>query len=202
MINIRVIRNIIALSLFGLGVSIALIPFLKDKADIDITNQIVEKWEEDISNELNNQELEVKECYTESDCTLINELDGVNGIIEIPIIDLKLPILHGAIHDNMKYSVATMTHKKPLDGVNFTVAGHRNIRKGKNFNRLNEVKIGDEIIVKNNDKIYSYNVVDKFIVEPSEIEILEDTGKTEITLITCYPITISTHRLVIKGEAI
>ena len=50
---------------------------------------------------------------------------------------------------------------------------------------------------------YDYKVVDSLIVEPTEVNVLDQpTDKKEVTLITCHPLYTGTHRLIIKGELI
>ena len=69
------------------------------------------------------------------------------------------------------------------------------------FNRLDEVEKGDTITVQNNNNTYNYTVTDIFVVEPQEVSVLESDkdGHSEITLITCTPLRVGTHRLIVKG---
>lgn len=167
-----------------IAIILMLVPLFRDIRDMSITKQEVESIQDDLTTN--------DECIIDEDTQLL----------KIDKIDLKLPIKHGATHENMKTSVATMTHTNVVDGGNFTLAGHRNLRRGKNFNRLNELEVGDTITVVDNVKDNNFKVTETKIVEPSEVDILDDNETTQVTLVTCYPIGISTHRLVVVGELI
>lgn len=126
----------------------------------------------------------------------------VEGILAIDAIDLRLPILTDATPAHLKLSVASMPHTdQPGEIGNYAIAGHRNRTYGKNFNRLDEVKVGDVITVENNEATYRYVVESKQVVQPTQVEVLEGNGRDrEITLITCHPMNNPTHRLIVKGK--
>ena len=86
------------------------------------------------------------------------------------------------------------------EGGNCVIAGHRNYSFGKFFNRLNEVEIGDEIYVDAPEGTYNYRVTEVKVVTPDQVEILNNTEDEQITLYTCTPIYIATHRLVIIAK--
>lgn len=123
-------------------------------------------------------------------------------VLEVPSINLKLPIKYGASHENMLVGVGTMTNEQVIRGKNLTLAGHRFLRRGRGFNRLGDVVEGDIILVKTQDKSVKFVVSEILVVTPDDVSVLDNTGKTEVTLVTCAPIAVSTHRLIIKGEMI
>lgn len=127
---------------------------------------------------------------------------NVEGVLQIDKINLKLPILTDATVKNLKVSVASIANTgKPGVVGNYAIAGHRNLTYGKNFNRLDEVDLGDIIQVETGSKHFKYIVEDKQYVLPTDISVLKGNGKdTEITLITCDPMDNPTHRLIIKGK--
>ncbi|MFD1956611.1 class D sortase [Paenibacillus thailandensis] len=133
-----------------------------------------------------------------------NEAEGMEGLLVIDKIDLKLPILYGATKENMKKSAASIegTGKAGEIG-NFAVAGHRNRTFGRNFNRLDELEEGDTIEVEVAGNRYAYTVTEKPIVKPEDVWVLEGNGKDrEITLVTCHPMVNPTERLIIKGKIV
>ncbi|MZQ83432.1 sortase, partial [Paenibacillus sp. 5J-6] len=127
---------------------------------------------------------------------------NVEGVLRIDKINLKLPILTDATVKNLKVSVASIVNTgKPGEVGNYAIAGHRNLTYGKNFNRLDEVDLGDIIQVETGSKQFKYIVEDKQYVLPTDISVLKSNGKEkEITLITCDPMDNPTHRLIIKGK--
>lgn len=130
--------------------------------------------------------------------------ENMEGILVIDKIDLLLPILHGATKDNMKTTVASILDTGKAGEVgNYGIAGHRNRTFGRNFNRLDELEIGDTIEVDSGDAQFEYTVTEKFRVKPEEVWVLEANNKDkEITLVTCDPMVNPTHRLIIKGKIV
>jgi sortase A len=127
---------------------------------------------------------------------------NMEGILTIDKIDLMLPILHGATEKNMKTTVASIENTGKAGEVgNYAIAGHRNYTYGRNFNRLDEMNVGDKIQVDNGEAKFEYTVTEKLYVKPEDIWVLEANGQDkEITLITCHPMRNPTHRLIIKGK--
>lgn len=130
--------------------------------------------------------------------------DGGNavliGVMMIPSIDLTVPIGEGSDQETMRFTVGHFTETAPpgQEG-NFAVVGHRNFTYGQYFNRLDEMEKDDEILVFSERYLYTYQVTEVFVVQPTEVWVLESTGGCEITLITCTPIRTATHRLIVKG---
>ena len=84
---------------------------------------------------------------------------------------------------------------------NAAIAAHRSRTFGRFFNRLDEVKIGDEIVIKDKNTTYTYTVFDKKIVRRCYVSVLDGNGKDKIlTLITCDPVDVATHRLIIHAK--
>jgi sortase A len=129
-----------------------------------------------------------------------NRHDG-NVILEINKINLKLPVLEGVTEDNLKISVSKyIGTAQPGNIGNFAIAGHRSYTYGKQFNRLNEIEIGDKLKVITPKDTYTYKVNKKFIVSPENVWVLDNIhDKRMITLTTCHPIRKATHRLIVQG---
>lgn len=126
----------------------------------------------------------------------------VIALIEIDKINLKLPVLEGATKANMKHAAAHMKETTDLGDIgNAAIAAHRARTKGRLFNRLNEVAIGDVISVKTSDQVYDYEVYDISIVDPTDVSVLNGNNKDRIlTLITCDPLVDPTQRLIVHAK--
>lgn len=124
------------------------------------------------------------------------------GTILIDRIGVKLPILEGATQKNMKYGAAHLKETAAFGEVgNTAIAAHRAKTKGRLFNRLGEVKIGDKITIVERDKEYTYTVYETLIVEPTDVSVLNYNHEDKLlTLITCTPIVNPTHRLIIHAK--
>lgn len=128
---------------------------------------------------------------------------GTIGIISIPKIELNVALSEGVDVDTLKYAVGHFTGT-PMPGNkgNFCVAGHRSYAYNEYFNRLDELGIGDKIKVTTMDGEFTYEVYEIKVVKPEQTSVLDNTENSEITLVTCTPIRVATHRLIVKGRMI
>ena len=129
------------------------------------------------------------------------EINGTVGLMLIPKLDLKVAIGEGVDMETLKYAVGHFPGTgMPGEKGNFCVAGHRSYTYSEYFNRLDEIKNGDEIIVRTIKGEYKYKVYESKVVEPTEVSVLEPTTDATLTLVTCTPVRVATHRLIIKGR--
>nr|WP_252187732.1 class D sortase [Anaeromonas frigoriresistens] len=127
---------------------------------------------------------------------------NIDGVLKIKKIDFNQPILIGATKSNLNISVAKMNNTAPMgqEG-NYVIAGHNSRTYGSNFNRLDEVNIGDILELSNEKEKFKYIVYEKLIVSPDDVWVIEgDRNRKTITLITCDYSTDPSSRLIIKGE--
>lgn len=87
----------------------------------------------------------------------------------------------------------------PGENGNCCIAGHRNYVFGKYFNRLDEVTTGDVIELETKDNLYTYEVISKEVVKPEEVSVLDYADGKNLTLITCTPFMVGTHRLIVHA---
>lgn len=126
----------------------------------------------------------------------------VLGVIKIDKIKVKYPIVEGVKASNLKLAIGHIPGTAALgQSGNCALAGHRNYTFGKYFNRLDEVKEGDIISVSTKKEEFKYKVYEKLVVKPDDVSVIKG-GKddTILTLITCTPIYIATHRLIIHAR--
>lgn len=131
-------------------------------------------------------------------------LPPAEGVLSIEAIDLVMPILTGATRQNLHLSIASIegTAKAGQPG-NYGIAGHRSRTRGRNFNRLGEVREGDVLQVETADGSYHYAVDEILLVLPEDTWVLAGDGASRrITLVTCDPMIDPTHRLIVKGTLI
>lgn len=154
-----------------------------------INKQMVEEYRQSIENdEIKNDEY---------------NLGDVIGVLNISKIDLEVAIKRGIDNEILKDAVGHFENTSmPGEYGNFAIAGHRAYTSNKFFSNLDELQIGDEINVSSGEKNYTYKVNDIEVVTPDKVEVVDSTDKSkkEITLVTCTPKYIGSHRLVVKGE--
>ncbi|WP_050742264.1 class D sortase [Symbiobacterium thermophilum] len=124
----------------------------------------------------------------------------VIGILTIPKIDLTVAIAEGTDDRTLRHAVGHFAETAgPGEPGNFALVGHRGHIYGPFFLRLDQVEVGDPILVRSGGATYVYRASEIFVVEPDETWVLDPTEQAQITLITCTPKWINTHRLVVRG---
>lgn len=132
-------------------------------------------------------------------------LDGkvISGIIEIPKLNVTAAILEGTDDRALKYTVGHYPGTANFgEKGNSVLLGHRNYVYGHYFRELDKLELGDLIILRKGNDEFIYEVTNFFVVEPTEMWVLDSSEEAEVTLITCTPIITYTHRLIIKGRLI
>lgn len=130
------------------------------------------------------------------------------GLLEIEKIGLKAAMVEGADQENIKFAVghipfSASIHELGKPNHNFAVVGHNSYTYGKFFNRLHELENGDEVVVYARNKVLTYEVFDKKIVHPTNVDVVNPIeGKSVVTLITCYPEYSDAQRLVLFSELV
>lgn len=131
---------------------------------------------------------------------------GMMGYIEIPKIDILLPIYHGTSEEVLQSGVGHLKNTSlPVGGKSShaVLSGHRGLANAKIFTDLNKMKKGDVFYIKVLHHTFAYQVDQILTVEPSDTEALKiEGGKDYVTLVTCTPYAINTHRLLVRGTRI
>lgn len=125
----------------------------------------------------------------------------VIGIIQIKKIKVKSPIIEGVSDSALNAGIGHIPGTAmPGELGNCALAGHRSYTFGKFFNKLDKVAIGDEIIITTKTEDLVYEVDKIHVVEPGDTSVLKGSkDESTITLITCTPIYIASHRLIVKA---
>ncbi len=124
------------------------------------------------------------------------------GRIRIPCINVDMPIAEGSTVYNLRVAIGHYSNSVGLGQVgNSIFLGHRMYSYGRHFNRLNEVAIGDIIIIEDKTSRYTYTVdkIDRVLPSGLAAEFNTPVEGSRITLVTCDPIRVASHRLLVKG---
>lgn len=126
--------------------------------------------------------------------------------IEIPAIDVLLPVFHTTRTDDLKRGIGHMEGSSfPIGGpsTHAVLTGHSGLTYYRLFTDLEELVIGDIFFITVLNDRLAYQVDKITVVLPHEIEELKITeGADYVTLITCVPVYINTHRLLVRGVRI
>ena len=226
--NKLVIFLFIPMILLGLG--LLLYPFISNRISVGHYQKVIQTYDKKVSEETRdannkllmdareyNRSLSFGEVvdffqnpeFKNSDryLSILNINDnGMMGYISIPKIDVRIPIYHGTTSDVLQKGVGH------LEGSSFPVGGesthailsaHRGLPSSKLFTDLDQLKKGDIFYIYILNQVLAYQVDQVLVTEPSETDALRIVdGKDYITLVTCTPYAINTHRLLVRGERI
>lgn len=137
--------------------------------------------------------------------------DGVMGYLSIPKIDVKHAIYHGTGDKVLQTGIGHLNGTKlPIGGesTHSVLAAHRGLPSARLFTDLDQIKKGDMFYVHVLDEILAYQVdqildmVDKDDHETLEAALQIEEGKDQVTLFTCTPYGVNSHRLLVRGTRV
>lgn len=146
--------------------------------------------------------------YIEGYYDILNFDNGIIGYIEIDKIDVLLPIYHGSDNDDevLKKGAAHLPNTSfPIGGIgcHSVISAHTGYPHQVFFDNLPDLEDGDLIYIKILDDTYTYAVCDKNVVNPDDTQLLDIADDRDLlSLITCYPYGINSHRLIVTAERI
>ena len=126
------------------------------------------------------------------------------GYVQIPKIDVELPIYHGTSEETLDRGIGhLMGSSLPIGGVgtHCVLTGHSGLAGNRMFSDLDQLKKGDVFYLKVLDETLAYAVLEIDTVLPEDTSQLAiDSVRDTVTLVTCTPFGVNTHRLLIHGE--
>ena len=131
---------------------------------------------------------------------------GIMGYITIPRIGVELPIYHGTSDAVLQVAAGHLEGTSlPVGGesTHAVISAHRGLPSAKLFTNLDQLEVGDTFTITVLDRVLTYEVDNISIVLPTETDNLKVTeGKDYVTLMTCTPYGINSHRLLVRGRRI
>ena len=132
--------------------------------------------------------------------------DGVMGYIDIPKIDVYLPIYHGTSEEVLAEGAGHLEMTAlPIGGENrhSVISAHRGLPSAELFTRLDEMEAGDQFYIHVLDQTLAYEVDQIEVILPEELSLLQpEEDKDLVTLLTCTPYAVNTHRLLVRGTRV
>lgn len=128
------------------------------------------------------------------------------GYINIPKINIELPIYEGVTTDNLIKGVSHMENTSLPNGdlnTHSVLAGHTGISRAEIFDNIDKLEIDDEFYVTFYDNTNKYKIVGIKIVLPEDTkDIRIEKDRCLVTLVTCTPKAVNTHRLLVTAEKV
>ncbi len=132
--------------------------------------------------------------------------NGIMGYVEIPAIDVLLPICHGVGEDSLERGAGHMpTTSLPIGGkgTHTVISAHSGMATARMFTDLERLEEGDFFYLHVLNETLAYEVDQILVVKPYQIDALKiDRGQDYVTLITCTPYGVNSHRLLVRGHRI
>ena len=132
--------------------------------------------------------------------------DGIMGYIEIPSIDVTLPIYHGTSEEVLQVAIGHIEGSSlPIGGpsTHCVISGHRGLPSSRLFTDIDQLSEGDLFTLLVVDETLTYEVDQIRIVEPDDTSLLEiEEGEDLCTLVTCTPYGVNSHRLLVRGHRV
>ena len=173
---------------------------IKDLSEEELNR--LKKEAEDYNNRLSGNTESINDSDVKSYIDLLNVGDII-GYIEIPKIKVELPIYHGTDDLVLQKGIGHLESSSlPVGGPNThaILTGHRGLPTSTLFTHLDKVEEGDIFYIKVLNDILAYKVDQIKVVEPTEVSYLAIIdGEDYVTLITCTPYMINSHRLLVRG---
>ncbi len=219
------LSTIILVLLFFVGLSVLCYPSFSNWWNSKTQTRLIEAYDDAVS-EMDDEDysefFEAADAYNEqirkigsqyalSDASLLDNYEttlditgtGIMGYITISKINVELPIYHGTANSVLQVGAGHLEGSSlPVggEGTHAVISAHRGLPSSLLFTNLDQLEIGDTFTITVLNEVLTYQVDKISIVLPTEVEglYIED-GKDYVTLMTCTPYGINTHRLLVRG---
>ena len=218
--------TIILILVFFVGLSVMLYPTLSDYVNQLHQSRAVATYAEDVDNltdadysayfeaaDAFNAQIAADpdalfhaDRFTSYNATLDVTGTGIMGYITIEKIGVELPIYHGTSDGVLQVAAGHLEGTSlPVGGgsTHAVISAHRGLPSAKLFTNLDQLEVGDTFTITILDRVLTYEVDQISIVLPTETDNLKVVdGKDYVTLMTCTPYGINSHRLLVRGRRI
>ncbi|WP_340163176.1 class C sortase [Faecalibaculum rodentium] len=219
--------TILLVMIFAVGLSLLLYPTVSDWWNSFHATRAISGYTEavsDLSDEEYNRILQEAHEYNQSLLVKTNRfhpteeehekyLNTLNfnanemvGFVKIPSIRVNLPIYHGTEDAILQSSIGHIEGSSlPIGGesTHAIISGHRGLPSAKLFTDLDKLEEGDYFMITVLDDTYTYQVDQIKIVDPDDFTYLQiEPGQDLVTLVTCTPYGVNTHRLLVRGHRV
>lgn len=218
--------TIILILIFLVGLSVMLYPTVSDYVNQRHQSRALASYDETV-NEMSDADytayFEAADAYNQRlaatpnsfftpeqvsgyDETLDVSGTGIMGYITIPRIGVELPVYHGTSDGVLQVAAGHLEGSSlPVGGAgtHAVISAHRGLPSAKLFTHLDRLEVGDTFTITVLDRELTYEVDKISIVLPTEVDELKVVdGKDYVTLMTCTPYGINTHRLLVRGHRV
>lgn len=229
------VTTILIMIIFLAGLSLLLYPLVANQWNNHRQKQMISGYEEVIAKKEKNGEINytqewenattynsvlqpiilpdsfaIAEASDEKDssyfaCLNLND-DGMMGYIEVPKINIKIPIYHTTEEEVLQKAAGHLEGSSlPVggEGTHAVISAHRGLPSATLFTDLDKLEEGDHFLLYVLDDVLCYEVDKISVVEPEETgDLAVEPGKDLVTLLTCTPYGVNSHRLLVRGHRV
>ena len=179
-----------------------------DNADDELTQELIAAAQEYNASLL---EKDNRFLMTQEDLDWYNSVldltgTGILGYLQVPAINVNLPIYHGTDETILQVAIGHLDWTSlPVGGesTHAVVSGHRGLPSARLFTDLDKLMVGDVFMVTVLKETLTYQIDQIRIVKPDEVsDLMIVEGEDYMTLVTCTPYGINTHRMLVRGHRI
>lgn len=224
-----ILPNVLIALVFLLGLGILFYPSVSNLYNQWRQDQLADDYE-DAVDDLSEDELEAareaaraynaalsptfSDAFTSADIPSDDEYwqlldvagNGVMGTIEIPKIQVKLPIYHGTGETELQSGIGHLYGTSlPVGGAgtHSVLSGHRGLPSALLFTDLDQLQVGDRFGLHVLGETLAYEVDQVLVVEPTDVSsLMPEEGSDYCTLVTCTPYGVNTQRLLVRGHRV
>ncbi len=216
--------SVILVLVFVAGLSLLLYPTISNAYNTWLQSKAIAEYSQQASQmdqAMYEQELKKAQVYNvallerEDPYTLSQQLQeqyentlavtnqGIMAYVQIPSINVSLPIAHGTSEAVLKDKIGHLEWSSlPVGGENThcVISGHRGLPSAELFTNIDHLELGDKFYIHVLGQTLEYQVCHIAVVEPQDQRLLRvEEGQDLVTLVTCTPYGINSHRLLIRG---
>nr|WP_272905629.1 class C sortase [Sediminivirga luteola] len=137
---------------------------------------------------------------------LAHDPEGIMARVRVPGIDVDLPVYHGATEETLRRGSGHLYGSSlPVGGpgTHAVLTGHSGLPEAKLFTAVHDLRAGDDVFIDVLDRTLAYRVTGAEVVEPTDVAGLAvRPGEDLLTLVTCTPIGVNSHRLIVHAERV
>ena len=183
-------RKIVAGICIMLGIALLAVPFYYHFRGQEKTDMLLAEFEQTLEEGESEETGEVgqgEQTTSNEEKKALLEKNEAIGIIEIEAIGIRYPIVEGSGKSELAYAIGHISETASIgEKGNCVLAGHNGSRNGAFFTDLNQIRVGDVVILTDKNGIeHEYEVSKTFVIEPYDNSIKNQMDNEEVTLLTC-----------------
>ena len=209
----KTITTIIIILFFLVGLSLLLYPFVANQWNNYRQSRLISSYDSAVSQMESEGSIDYEAEWARASAyneallpSILPDSFAVAGTVEIPKINIELPIYHTTDEDVLEQAAGHLEGSSlPVGGesTHAVISAHRGLPSASLFTDLDQLEEGDHFLLHILDDTLAYEVDKISVVEPEETQDLAvEEGEDLVTILTCTPYGVNSHRLLVRGHRV